>query len=144
MCGRDRLRCTLVGLAAVFVLVPRSVAACSCSGPSGVDILHGNASVFTGSVSRVEYLEPDRRDHEPQILVTFDVDEVWRGPVSRTFVVRTVHNKWTCRGFYFQEGEKYLVVARDVLKREAARRQPAEFGGVSLCNGTSLLKDARA
>jgi hypothetical protein len=98
--------------------------------------------VFAGRVTRVEYLEPDRDRSEPPIRVTFEVDEVWKGPVRHIAVLRTIYNKWSCDGYYFKAGQEYLVAVQTVnLDDPTADR--AELEGVSLCGGTQLLSRAQ-
>ena len=115
---------------------------CSCVGPRGREILTAHAAVFTGKATRVQYLEPDRPDVEPPIVVTFEVYQAWKGPVRRTAVLRTIYNKWSCNGYYFKEGREYLVAAARVTE-DAVKRASYDIGAVSLCGGTRELSDAK-
>ena len=94
--------------------------------------------MFTGKATAVEYLEPDDGGSEPPIRVTFEVLEVWKGPVRPVVIVSTVYNKFTCNGYFFKAGEVY-VVAAGTLSRDAPQLDLAEVRDVSLCGGTSLL-----
>jgi len=115
--------------------------ACSCAGPSGLDILATNAAVFAGKVMAIEYLEPDTDSSEPPIRVTFEVSEVWKGPVRSTATLGTVYNKFSCTGYFFREGHHYLVAAHTISGDERAS-DIAKLEGISLCGGTRLLSDA--
>ena len=114
---------------------------CSCIGPTGPDILSNNAAVFTGEVTAIEYLEPDTESSEPPIRVAFEVNEVWKGPVRTTVTLTTIYNKFSCDGYFFKDGQLYLVAAQTVT-RDDKESDTAELEGVSLCGGTSVLSDA--
>lgn len=132
-----------IGIAAISLLYTTpAVWGCSCVGPSGLDILSNNAAVFSGKVRTIEYLEPDAHGSEPPIRVTFEVLEVWKGPVRNTAVLSTIHNKFSCDGFYFTEGQTYLIAA-ETITRDDTESDAAELAGIFLCGGTSLLSDAR-
>lgn len=126
-----------IGLA-LMVIPAEPVLSCSCVGPSGKDALPAVAAMFTGKAVRVEYLEPDAREVEPEILVTFEVFEVWKGPIERTLRLRTKYNKWSCRAYYFKEGHSYLVAAHEVKAQDGE----VVLGGVNICGGTSELARA--
>jgi hypothetical protein len=115
--------------------------ACSCVGPKGLDVLSSNAAVFSGKVTAIEYLEPDSDSAEPPIRVTFEVSEVWKGPVRHTVTLETVYNKYSCNGYFFKEGQLYLVAAQTVT-RDDTESDTVELEGISLCGGTSALSDA--
>jgi hypothetical protein len=113
--------------------------ACSCFGPKGTDILRGAAAVFRATAVKVEYLEKDKKGKEPRILVTFRVHEVWKGPERTTALLRTIYNKWTCRGYYFKAGGEYLVAA-ERLDSEGSETTSPELSGISLCGGTGAVE----
>jgi len=112
-------RKTWVVLAALLIWVLQAnnpALACSCVGPTGLDILSSNAAVFAGKVTAIEYLEADTESSEPPILVTFEVNEVWKGPIRKTVTLRTIYNKYSCNGYFFKEGQLYLVAATAVTR----------------------------
>ena len=115
--------------------------ACSCVGPTGLDILSSNVAVFAGKVMTIEYLEPDTDSSEPPIRVTFEVNEVWKGPVRNTVSLSTIYNKYSCNGYFFKERRLYLVAAKTVT-RDDEKSDIVELEGISLCGGTSALSDA--
>ena len=115
--------------------------ACSCVGPSGLDILPSNAAVYTGRVVSIEYLEPDTKSSEPPIRVTFDVSEVWKGPLRNTMILDTIYNKYSCSGYFFKTGQRYLVAATTIT-RDKGKSDVADVEGVFLCGGTSTLSGA--
>jgi hypothetical protein len=73
--------------------------------------------------------------------VTFEVNEVWKGPVRTTVTLTTIYNKFSCDGYFFEEGQLYLVAAQSVT-RDDKKSGAAELEGVFLCGGTSVLSDA--
>jgi len=124
-----------------LVLANQAALACSCVGPSGLNILSNNAAVFAGKVMEVEYLESGADSSEPPIRVTFDVKEVWKGPVRSTIILTTIYNRFSCKGYFFNEGQHYLVAAKS-LTRDDAKSGIAELEGIYLCGGTSVLSEA--
>jgi len=89
----------------------------------------------------IEYLEPDTESSEPPIRVMFEVNEVWKGPIRTTVTLTTIYNKFSCDGYFFKDGQLYLVAAQTVT-RDDKESDTAELEGLSLCGGTSLLSDA--
>lgn len=137
--GRIGLRKTCVATCLVLAL-PSTALACSCVAEVGKRALPFAAAMFTGKATKVEFLAPDDRRTEPPILVTFEVSQVWKGPVRKVLSLRTTYNKWTCHGYYFQEGKTYLVTAQKVT----AVRDGVELAGVDPCGGTRELAGASA
>ena len=43
--------------------------------------------------------------------MTFEVYRWWKGPPKKSVVLHTIYNKWSCEGYFFKEGEEYLVFA---------------------------------
>jgi hypothetical protein len=74
--------------------------------------------------------------------VVFDVRAVWKGPVHHAAVLNTVYNKWTCNGYYFKEGQEYLVAAKNLIRDDVAADR-SELEGIFLCGGTRPLSDAK-
>jgi hypothetical protein len=124
-----------------LVFTNQATLACSCAGPRGVNILSNNAAVFAGKVTAIVHLESGANVSEPPIRVTFDVHEVWKGPVRNTVILTTIYNKFSCEGYFFMEGQHYLVAAK-TLTRDDGRSDIAELEGIFLCGGTSVLSDA--
>lgn len=46
------------------------------------------------------------------VAVEFDVSHAWKGPQQGTRIVKTVRSEGAC-GYEFQEGEWYIVYARN-------------------------------
>lgn len=124
-----------------MTMIQNNAWACSCIGPKGTDILLGNAAVFSGKALEVMYLEPDGKYLEPPIRVTFEVSEVWEGPVRNTISVSTIYNKFSCEGYYFKQGQHYLVAAKSITL-DNSKASIAEVEGLPLCGGTSTLENA--
>ena len=124
-----------------FVLFqPRDSLACSCVGPRGKKALNGAAAAFSGKVMKVVYLDADEPRVEPRIIVTFKVYRSWKGPLNKSVVIHTVYNKRSCEGYYFKEGEEYLVFAYKNRGHMAAQFAPAKDTlGVNYCGATGPL-----
>jgi len=131
---------TAVILAGLILPLPPAGLTCSCFAVAGRKALPTAAAMFTGKATIVEFLETDTKRNEPAILVTFEVLEVWKGPVQETLRLRTIYNRWTCGGYYFKEGETYLVTAHQV--NSSAGQDDIELGGVNPCGGTRELDKA--
>ncbi len=130
---------------ACLLLGPRTATACDCVGPRGKAALLNAKVAFSGKVIKIKYLDdPEQANPEPRIIVTFRVYRVWKGEPKRTIVLHTVFNKWTCNGYWFKEGEEYLVFAR-ANGSEAAKMFPEAKNtlGVGTCGGTFPLADAQ-
>jgi len=131
----------MVGVLFGLVLTNHTAWACSCVGPKGLNILSNNVAVFSGKVMAIAYLEPDANSSEPPIRVTFDVSEVWKGPVRRTVTLTTICNKYSCEGYFFKERQHYLVAA-STLTRDDRVSDVAEPKWIFLSAGTGVLSDA--
>ena len=140
---RSRTVWAAVGAVCFLLSLPQDGLACSCAGPGGRKALEGAAAAFSGKVTRVEYLDADRRGVEPRIKVTFKVYRSWKGPLKKSVVLHTVYNKWTCEGYHFEEGREYLVFAYRNRGR-MAEKFPSAKGtlGVNVCGATGPLADA--
>ena len=132
----------LLGVALAF-FYPQA-AACDCTGPRGKAALEASHIAFRGTVTKVQYLDPDTAQKEPRIVVTFAVARVWKGPVKQKIVLHTFYNKYSCGGFYFKEGKEYLVFAyrndENTAKRFPGIRNTL---GTGICTGTNLIESAQ-
>ncbi len=109
--------------------------ACSCMQPLSPDEeLPNYDAVFSGKVTGIE----ERISNDPVfssadlVLVTLDVDTVWKGEKKDTMTVKTAQSSASC-GFYFEENREYIVYAS---------QYDDEYLEVSLCSRTGLLSDA--
>ena len=130
---------------ACLLLGARPAAACDCVGPRGKAALVNANVAFSGKVIRIKYLDnSEQLNPEPRIIVTFRVYRVWKGKPKRKIVLHTVFNKWTCNGYWFKEGDEYLVFAH-ANSSEAARMFPKAKNtlGLGTCGGTFPLSDAQ-
>ena len=130
---------------ACLMLSVRTVAACDCVGPRGKAALANANVAFSGKVIKIQYLDPrEQGNPEPRIIVTFRVYRVWKGEPKRKMVLHTVFNKWSCNGYWFKEGDEYLVFAH-TSDSKAAKMFPKAKNtlGVGICGGTFPLPDAR-
>jgi len=106
----------LIILASLFIgSVPNKAYACSClSANSPLHSLEGSDAVFLGKVTNTEGIP--RGDEEfvgaDDVMITFEVSKVWKGPPSKTLVVVTALEGATCGlGRSFMIGEEYIVYA---------------------------------
>src|SRR5215204_1390288 len=138
-----------VGLYVLSVDVPPALA-CTCAS-FGTETALGRAdAVFSGKVIKVRYLDgpgQESRDVESRFVVTFEVGRTWKGVKGREFILHTFDNSVTCHGYYFREGEEYIVFAYKNRAKEVRmfepHKLPEESFGVSLCGGTKPLSEAR-
>ncbi|GMK37019.1 hypothetical protein PCCS19_00720 [Paenibacillus sp. CCS19] len=119
----------------VFPLVgAERVYACSCASYPDIGYeLDSRSAVFAGEVSTIDTVS--RGDglvsSADPVMVTFEVNKVWKGTVEKETVVRTVRDEASC-GYTFSLGSSYLVFAD---KEEGVVR-------TGLCTGTQPLNDA--
>ena len=116
-----------------FFHVPNAFA-CSCMPASVEGALSGSDAVFAGKVTKIQYLDdPQQASPEPRTIVTFDVSQWWKGSNEKQAVLHTVHNTFTCNGYWFKDNEEYLVYAS---------KQDDGTLGTSFCKRTNTLVQA--
>lgn len=132
-----------LGLAGLVLIFSPQAHACDCTGPRGKAAVKASAVAFRGTVTKVEYLDPDTDRSEPRIIVTFSVSRVWKGAPRREIVLHTIYNKYSCAGFGFEKGKEYLVFAY-FNEAETARKsgRAKKTLGTNICNGTNLIQHA--
>jgi hypothetical protein len=113
--------------------------ACSCAPPDLMVTMAASDAVFIGRAEKIAHLEPDAKYREPRIRVHFAVEKALKGPRG-TVIIDTVHNKASCRGYWFAEGGDYLVVAR--VRREGRWPFARQTLDTSFCWGTMTLAEA--
>jgi hypothetical protein len=134
----------VLSLASLMFVFPLQAMACSCVGPRGKAAVKASLVAFRGTVTKIDYLDPDTAQSEPRIIVTFLVSRVWKGLVRREIVLHTIYNKYSCAGFYFQKGKEYLVFAYPTEDHMAKRFSPAKNTlGTNICTGTNLIESAQ-
>src|SRR5690242_9992651 len=99
MVGRTIAICALL-------VAPCVANACSCMRPEMPAVLERSSLVFSGNVTKVVALDDAP---EPGIEVSFSVSQVWKGEPGASPTIRTIHNRRSCNGYFFKEGESYLV-----------------------------------
>ncbi len=99
----------------IISIIPSPAYACSCAQPPPpLESLEASDAVFLGKVTNSERIP---RGHEEfvgddDVMVTFEVSKVWKGPASQTLVVVTGLGGGYCGlGYFFVIGEEYLVYA---------------------------------
>ncbi len=121
----------LLGL--VFLVVaPYVASACSCVPPGPpLESLEQSTAVFAGKVTEVEGEVSDTGFFGGELTATFEVTRYWKGVSSSTVQVTTASTGAAC-GYYFQEGESYLVYAHGVT----------DDLSVNSCSRTRLMENA--
>ena len=101
--------------------------ACSCDLPPGspAEELAKADAVFAGVATSVKahrklFILPSSAD---PVTVEFEVSHVWKGPQQETLTVSTVRSESSC-GYEFQEGEWYIVYARNGETGLCSRTMP--------------------
>lgn len=95
----------IVALAATALHQPRATYACSCIQPGPpAEAAAQSQAVFAGTVSDITPASATTG----ALLVTFDVQQSWKGPEGPQLTVVTADNSASC-GFEFTRGEEYLV-----------------------------------
>jgi hypothetical protein len=149
---------TLMLFLALALVVPSQVLACSCMEPKVQEVLKWADVVFTGEATKVQYVDAqgDKMFGERRIIVTFTVSGYWKGNVQKTITLHTVYNRVSCGGYFFKEGEKFIVYAKETVAKdwlEGEERRPTLQGvallkpndrilGTGLCTRTSHLENA--
>ncbi len=115
----------LNAVAAAFVLATATPAnACSCHRIPPPEALQSSVVVFHGVAIEIEHLHilkaPDPATGEARswipelndlVVVTLEVDEYWKGPVTPLMKVYSVARASMCDGYEFSAGKQYLVYA---------------------------------
>lgn len=96
----------IAAFAALFFIRPVPAHACSCAvADSAHEAWIDSALVFTG-----RFVDNEGEEEMGQLPHNFEVDRVWKGPVSPILTVYTSDSDASC-GYPFQRGESYLVYA---------------------------------
>ena len=107
----------LLGL--VAVLVPH-IAVAECVFLRANLTAKSAALVFSGTATNIA---ANDASEWPSAIITFDVDKVWKGPVTKQFVVYSFTR--TVEPFTFKVGQEYLVFAH---AQTEAERQDLNLG----------------
>jgi hypothetical protein len=116
-------------------------AACNCRLPRPTEPLsqqvnnarRASQTVFSGDVLKIDRVPP-------LVLVTFEVDSLWKGVFQRTLVVSTGTDD--C-GYGFHIGEHYLIYAV-AWPNATDYSLGREIGFTSICHRTALFSQATA
>ena len=85
--------------------------ACDCVVPSVGEAFERSFAVFVGKAQGITYSNEAGYQGDPKIVVTLEVVKSWKGPTDRPLVLHTVYNRASCDGYWFEEGNTYLVYA---------------------------------
>lgn len=132
-----------IAMVSLFVPPPQLSLACSCVGARGKKAFDDAAATFSGKVTKVAHLDVAFARMEPRITVTFEVYRWWKGQSTKTAILHTYDNKWSCEGYGFKEGKEYLVFAYRNPPAIAEKFAGVKDSlGVKFCGGTGLLDAA--
>ena len=109
----NMLRITILIL---LLSIYQNAVACSCRlGPVDKK-LSNSESVFLGKVRTIVVLDEKNGLDEDRIIVKFNVNESFKKAESLV-TLDTFDNKSSCEGYWFKEGEEYLVYAYQMKGR---------------------------
>lgn len=114
MQGKYRSTTNIIRITLIWAIVSASIAlssnsayACSCAAPrTPAEAFPEYDAIFTGLVTSVDLEEPT--DSFERKVVSFDVNESWKGIEGQAVVVHTATHGAMC-GYHFEVGESYLV-----------------------------------
>ncbi|MBA3533204.1 MAG: hypothetical protein H0T73_14890 [Ardenticatenales bacterium] len=87
--------------------------ACSCMmSPAPAQAMTESEAVFQGRATQVPP-SGDMMGSVDPLMVTFEVSQVWKGPVEPVMTIRTAASSASC-GYTFEEGQEYVVYGRAV------------------------------
>lgn len=98
-----------------FSLNAQQVSACLCPFfTTTAEWLEYSDAVFKGRVTAIHYSDVphDQRKTWADIVVAFEVNSVWKGPLYHKMYVLTNRHPVSC-GFEFDYGNEYLVYVKD-------------------------------
>lgn len=85
---------------------------------SGKNAVDAASMIFQGTVENLQYLDPpEQTDLEPRIIITFSINEMFKGEARKQVIIHTTHNKGSCNGYVFEAGKEYLVYTKRNNKR---------------------------
>jgi hypothetical protein len=94
----------------VLAFLSHTAWGCTCASQSVKDAKKSADVVFAGRVISVTYVDSEK-EWEPRVVAEFAVERVWKGPVTKTFVMHTNFESSSCAGFF----REVLVVGEDLL-----------------------------
>jgi hypothetical protein len=145
-----------VFLIVLTVSFPKGVTAgplntrCLCTPDSFMNRWHKANAVFTGTVTNIKEMKDyTRRGDETAVEVTLHVDEAFKNAnADQDFVLYSSLPKYSCRGFGFEKGRRYLVYAYmrepQVFEYWSAYDFPSgTYGSGGVCGGIKTMDDKR-
>ena len=149
---------TLFVCIVLCILLSGQAFACSCFEPTISDAFKWADVVFSGEATKVQYVDDVGVGMfgERRIIVTFQVSTFWKGDVGETITLHTVYNRISCGGYFFKQGEKFIVYAkkeraeewlgdgdfRPVLQGVGYPKPYFDILDTGLCTRTHRLADA--
>lgn len=83
---------------------------CSCRLGSVRQMFKEHVSIFEGTVTEIIFYKERDRWGDQYIRVTFSIEKQWKGKPGQNQLF-TVYNTDSCFGYWFKEGERYLIYA---------------------------------
>ncbi|NVJ61545.1 MAG: hypothetical protein HWE27_14210 [Gammaproteobacteria bacterium] len=100
--------------------------ACSCRLGSVEEKFKSHEEIFVGTVDSIKYLDAKNAFGDQRIIVSFKVERNWKGKGSSK-ILHTANNGMGCYGYWFKEGEDYLVYS---FEEDEGRLNTMWCGGV--------------
>ena len=118
-------------------LNPQESTACSCIKQTPEQSIKESTAIFSGTVIKTSEKHPSWpiiSGIDP-VIVEFQVDKVWKGPVADTVTIQTAHDSAAC-GYNFEDEKSYLVYSYSILEYDPLVVE------ASLCSRTQLIENA--
>ena len=90
------------------MLLPRFGLACSMECPTDEVMFEISDTVFYGRTKQVKEYGLNFWRSEPKIKVYFEIKKTWKGDFGNK-PLKTIYNKFSCEGYWFQENVNYIV-----------------------------------
>ncbi len=132
------MTCLLLMLYGGMIAAPGKAHACSCAAPPSVEEeLSRKTAVFSGTVTKV--VKPDKTiidSSKDLVEVTFNVEKVWKGELSKQTKVYTAIGEESCGYVHFKQGSQFIVSAYGTSDRletgVCELTKPVEQAGAAL------------
>ena len=94
-----------------FILLGSKLSfACSCNIGNVEEKYKTHVSVFLGKVTEIYFYNSKNKMGDQRIKVKFDILNQWKGSKTQNQLF-TVYNESSCWGYWFKEGEEYVIYA---------------------------------
>jgi hypothetical protein len=133
-------------LSGTFILVLNQIAlSCVCAGPDSPKeaLKYWSDTVFSGEITAVEILKVDK---SKVAVLTFKVENAWKGVNTKEIVVRDYAFGSDCAPADFKVGERYIIFANSKNSRDEPFKddQNNPFISIDPCSWTANLANPAA